>query len=282
MYGPRNLYCTAMPDGGINIRECLTVEDFNQCIELERAVWRDDDIDIMPIRLYMISRACNAPTIGAFDDSGRLVGFVHTSLALIGRNVVYHSHMAAVVEDLRHQDIGFRIKLAQRDRAIEAGIPLIIWTFDPLQSRNAHFNINKLGAVIRRYEVNYYGEGVSTIFDPDVPSDRVFAEWWVSSPHVEAAFSGRRHPVEAVVKVNIPDDIGLVRERSLEEHKRWRVEARENFLSALGTGMIARGFDRDPSRSESRYLFGPDEAQFHFSAYDGAKSREQLLAYNQT
>lgn len=169
-----------MPESDVVIRECVSVEDFQQCIELERAVWKDDDIGVMPIRLYMISKACKAPTIGAFDDKNKLVGFVHTSLALMSKNVVYHSHLAAVVEGLRHKDIGRRMKLAQREHAIEAGVPLIIWTFDPLQSRNAHLNINKLGAIIRRYEVNYYGEGLSSVFGAGAPSDRVFAEWWVS------------------------------------------------------------------------------------------------------
>src|SRR5258708_23761744 len=120
-----------MPDGDVMIRECLSTEDFQQCIELERAVWRDDDIGIMPISLYMISKACNAPTLGAFDRSGQLVGFVHTMLALMGRHVVYHSHLAAVIEGLRHRDIGYRMKLKQREFAIEAGVPLIVWTFDP-------------------------------------------------------------------------------------------------------------------------------------------------------
>jgi predicted GNAT superfamily acetyltransferase len=257
-----------MSDADVKIRECVTVEDFNQCIELERAVWKDDDIDIMPIRLYMISKACNAPTIGAFDQSGKLVGFVHTMLALMGKNVVYHSHMAAVVEELRHKDIGYRLKLAQRDRALEAGIPLIIWTFDPLQSRNAHFNINKLGVVIRRYEINYYGEGVSTVFDSAVPSDRVFAEWWVASPHVESALAGNRPAIqEDATAVVIPDDIDAVRARSLEEHVDWRLRVREDFLRELLQGRVVRGFTRDQESAKSMYLFGSDDTQFGFDYY---------------
>ena len=222
-----------MSASDIAIRECVSVEDFQQCIELERAVWRDADIGIMPMRLYMISRTCNAPTIGAFESSGRLVGFVHTMIALIDKRVAYHSHLAAVVEDLRHQDIGFRMKLAQREHAIKSGVSLIIWTFDPLQSRNAHLNINKLGTIIRRYEVNYYGEGLSSVFDAEVPSDRVFAEWWVSSPHVESVLAGNRsrldEPVDSVV---IPEDINDVRARSVEDHHRWRLLVREDFKNA--------------------------------------------------
>src|SRR5919205_1324149 len=196
-----------MSDADMTIRECVSVEDFQQCIELERAVWRDDDIGIMPIRLYMISKACKAPTVGAFDPSGKLVGFVHTMLALMGRRAVYHSHLAAVLEGLRHKDIGYRMKLKQREFAIEAGIPLIIWTFDPLQSRNAHLNLNKLGAIIRRYEMNYYGEGLSAVFDTDVPSDRIFAEWWVRSAHTEAALAGKRPGVPNAEPVVIPEEI---------------------------------------------------------------------------
>lgn len=256
-----------MSESEIIIRECLSNEDFQQCIELERAVWQDEDIDIMPIRLYMISKACKAPTIGAFDSSGRLVGFVHTMLALIGRNVVYHSHMAAVIEDLRHKDIGYRIKLAQRQSAIEAGIPMIYWTFDPLQSRNAHFNINKLGAIVRRYEINYYGEGVSTVFDSSVPSDRIFAEWWVSSPHVESVLAGNRPKFDGINHVTIPDDVNRVRAASVEDHLRYRLSAREGFQSQMSEGQIVRGFVRDNDKGESYYIFGPDEEQFNFNAY---------------
>ena len=258
-----------MPEADVLIRECVSVEDFQQCIELERAVWKDDDIGIMPIRLYMISKACKAPTIGAFDQAGRLVGFVHTMLALIDRHVVYHSHLAAVIEGLRHKDIGYRMKLAQRQMAIDAGVPLVIWTFDPLQSRNAHLNINKLGAIIRRYELNYYGEGLSSVFGSGVPSDRIFAEWWVRSPHVEAALGGKRpqSPGETS-SVTIPEDINAVRVGSVEDHLKWRLKVREDFLRETGQGRIARSFERNPEVAQSRYIFGPDEDQFHFEAYD--------------
>lgn len=260
-----------MSDPAIAIRECKSVEDFKQCIELERAVWKDEDLGIMPIRLYLISKACNAPTIGAFESSGRLVGFVHTMIALMDGQVVYHSHLAAVLEDLRHRDIGFRMKLAQREQAINAGVPLIIWTFDPLQSRNAHLNINKLGAVIRRYEVNYYSEGLSTVFDSDVPTDRVFAEWWVSSPHVDSVLAGDRPYVGSQTKsVLIPEDINKVRARSIDEHLKWRIRVREDFQNALSGGLIVRGFER--ADGTSRYLLAADEDQFRSEAYGSIRA----------
>ena len=264
-----------MAESEVTIRECVSVDDFKQCIELERSVWHDDDVGIMPIRLYMISKSCSAPTIGAFDAAGQLVGFVHTSLGLIGRHVIYHSHLAAVVEGLRHKDIGYRMKLAQRERALQAGIPLIIWTFDPLQSRNAHLNINKLGVVIRRYEVNYYSEGISAVFDSNVPSDRIFAEWWISSPHVESALGGSPVPMnEETGSVEIPEDVNTVRAASIEEHLEWRIRVREEFQKVLSRGDIVRGFARDREHQRSRYIFGTDDPEFHFSAYTGIKAGE--------
>jgi predicted GNAT superfamily acetyltransferase len=254
-----------MSDEAIIIRECLSIEDFQQCIELERLVWNDDDIDIMPIRLYMISKNCNAPTFGAFTANGRLIGFVHTSLALLEKKVVYHSHLAGVIEELRHKDIGYQLKLAQRQHAIAAGVQMIFWSFDPLQSRNAHFNINKLGAIIRAYKVNYYGEGVSSVFDSHLPSDRVIAEWWVNSPHVENVLSGNRPQVETAANlVEIPDNVDAIRAHSLDEHISWRMRVREDFQKALAGGSIVRGFTRNLETKTSAYHFGDDEAQFQF------------------
>jgi predicted GNAT superfamily acetyltransferase len=264
-----NYTAPIMSQGDVEIRECVSPEDFKQCIELERAVWNDDDIDIMPSRLYMIAKACNAPTIGAFDAEGRLVGFVHTMIGMIDKRAVYHSHMAAVADRLRDKDIGYRMKLAQRDHALKADIPLIIWTFDPLISRNAHFNLNKLGAIVRRYEVNYYGEGVSTMFDPNVPSDRIFAEWWVGSEHVKSALEGRSIPGSAQsheAAVTIPSDFEAVRTKSLESALEWRLNVRFEFGQQLAAGRIARGFSWDRSLGHGRYLFGSDDPQFRFSS----------------
>lgn len=261
-----------MPSDGIVIRECVSFDDFKHCVDLEKLVWKSADIDVMPVRLYHISKACSAPTFGAFDEAGKMVGFGHTMLALVaserGKDLAYHSHMLAVAEELRDRDIGYRIKLAQREHAMRAGVPLIFWTFDPLQSRNAHVNINKLGAIVRRYEVNYYGLGVSTGFDEDVPTDRLVAEWWVASAHVKQVVGGTR-PSVADLKgtVTIPDNINAVRANSVQEHLDWRMRTREEFLELLDSGVIVRGFTRDQKQGLSRYLFGEDEKQFSFSEY---------------
>src|SRR2546425_2442811 len=110
-----------MSAADVTVRECSSILDFQQCIELERAVWKDEDIGIMPIRLYLISKSCNAPTFGAFESSGRLVGFVHTMIALMDGHVLYHSHLAAVLEEWRHKEAGFGWRLAQVRQATRPG-----------------------------------------------------------------------------------------------------------------------------------------------------------------
>jgi predicted GNAT superfamily acetyltransferase len=237
------------------IRECLSLDDFQKCVDLERRVWKNEDIDVMPVRLYQIAKACSAPTLGAFTSSGLLVAFGHTSVALREGSVAYHSHMLAVEAGLRDQNLGYRIKLAQRQHALGAGIGLIFWTFDPLTSRNAHFNINKLGVVLRRYERNYYGQGVSTGFEEDVPTDRVIAEWWVASDRVKSVLAGDSpKPDKVTGEIQIPDDINSIRERSTNEHLEWRMRVREQFEGQFSAGAVASGFLRDPGSRTSRYL----------------------------
>lgn len=254
-----------MPEPGIVIRECETHDDFRQCIALEREVWRDEDIDIMPIRMYMISRNCGGPTFGAFDEQGKLVGVAHMLPALVEGNIAFHSHLVSVSEAFRDKNIGFGIKLAQREHAIKAGVRMMYWTFDPLQSRNAHFNINKLGVIIRRYGINYYGQNVSTVFDAEIPSDRVVAQWWISSEHVAKTLAGAKPRVDEVrATVSIPDDISAVRASSVEAHFKWRLKNREEFQSAFAKGLIVRGFERDREAGLSSYLFGSDDDQFRF------------------
>src|SRR5262249_11327662 len=194
-------------------------------------------------------------------------------IALRDKQVIYHSHLAAVIEELRHKDIGFKMKLAQRDHALKAGVPLIIWTFDPLQSRNAHLNINKLGAIIKRYEPNYYSEGLSRVFAPGVPSDRIFAEWWVNSAHVRTALEQRLARIDHVEgSVTIPSDINRIQDESVEAHTQWVLNVRDAFKAQLARGLIVKGFERDPASNQSRYLFAEDEQQFNFDAYEGIQT----------
>src|SRR5690349_3433652 len=130
------------------IRECVTFEEFTACLNLQREVWQFVDLDITPMRSFIITRHSGGMTYGAFDRTGRLVGFAHALAAIDeGLKPYYYSHMLAVEPSLQSAGSGAKLKLAQRDHALSTGIPFIKWTFDTLQSRNAHLNINKLGGV---------------------------------------------------------------------------------------------------------------------------------------
>jgi predicted GNAT superfamily acetyltransferase len=246
---------------GYEIRDVTSFGDIEQCMRLQRTTWGLPDADITPSRLFIIARWAGTPPIGAFDADGRLVGFLHTIPARFAGTASYYSHMLAVDETLRDTGIGYALKLEQRRRAIADGVPLVVWTFDPLQSRNAHFNINKLGCVVRRYVENFYGEEHASVFDAGIGSDRVFAEWWVGSAHVERVIAGQRASATGLEPfVEIPSDFTAIKRADHEQALLWRLRAREQFQSRLSRGLVAVALERHADAGRSRYIFEQGEA----------------------
>jgi len=241
------------------IRECATFEDFTACLNLQREVWQFVDLDITPMRSFIITRHSGGMTYGAFDNKGRLLGFAH-ALAAFDENLkpYYYSHMLAVEPSLQSAGIGAKLKLAQRDHALRTGIPFIKWTFDPLQSRNAHLNLNKLGGVIRDYKVNYYGNASTSALHRGLDTDRVFVEWWVRSRRVADAQNGIRRTDAPEAFIEVPRDIESVKKRSLDEALRWQLQIRAEFQTLLGEGLYCAGLEADPGGGNSRYLFFKD------------------------
>jgi predicted GNAT superfamily acetyltransferase len=241
------------------IREVVDVDEIERCVDLQRATWRMPELDATPARLFVVARWAGTPPLGAYDTGGRLVAFLHTLPARFGGTPSYYSHMLAVDEAHRDAGVGYALKLEQRRRALADGVPLVVWTFDPLQSRNAHFNINKLGAVVRRYVVNFYGERHASVFDAGIGSDRVFAEWWVDSPRVARALDGERPPApEYAPSVEIPDAVNDVKRTNGEAALAWRLRVRDEFQSCIGRGLAATAFTRDRASGTSRYVFTDD------------------------
>lgn len=244
----------------VEIRECTTLEDFGQCIEMQREVWQFSDLDITPFRSFIVTRKSGGFTYGAFDSDGRMIGF---SLALPGIDNMlkpyYYSQMLAVLPEYRDTGIGVRLKLAQREHALRAGIDLITWTFDPLQSRNAYLNIVKLGCVIRHYLVNYYGQVSSSVLHRGLETDRLFPEWWVGSARVGEALAGRRTVSAPQAVVEIPRNIDELKGRDMDEARAWQLRVRESFMRCISEGLYAAGFEADPGGGNSRYLFYRDE-----------------------
>ncbi|HEX4946028.1 MAG TPA: GNAT family N-acetyltransferase [Blastocatellia bacterium] len=246
------------------IRDCTSLEDYNACLNMQREVWQFADLDITPLRSFVITRTGGGFTLGAFaEDDGRLLGFAHALAAFDEQNRPYfYSQMLAVSPQLQNAGIGMELKFAQRRRALERGIPLMVWTFDPLQSRNAYLNIVKLGAVVRKYKVNYYGHYSSSVLHRGLDSDRLLAEWWVESPRVRAIAetAGKiETPVTPVASVEVPFEIEALKTRNLDEARAWQLKIRAEFEQHLAAGLYCADFVRGNAHTPSRYLFFPDE-----------------------
>ncbi|HET7287814.1 MAG TPA: GNAT family N-acetyltransferase, partial [Pyrinomonadaceae bacterium] len=240
------------------IRECTTIEDFDGCLALQREAFGLPDLELSPRRHLIVSRQAGGWTLGAFV-ADRMVGFVHHLVGVRGNDEIFgYSHMMAVAKDYQNKGVGARLKWAQRERALREGRKLIKWTWDPMQARNAHFNLNRLGAIVETYAENFYGIDYSAdaaLTDRiGLPSDRLFATWHLDAERVRALAGhatvlDERTPVTAVA---IPAQWNLLvkedPQRALAEQARVRAE----FQQAFGNGLICAGFERGDK--ESKYL----------------------------
>ena len=246
------------------IRECTTIEEFDGCLALQREAFGLPDLELSPRRHLIVSRQAGGWTLGAFV-ADRMVGFVHHLAAVRGNEIFGYSHMMAVAKDYQNKGVGARLKWAQRERALSEGRSLIKWTWDPMQARNAHFNLNRLGVVVRSYAVNFYGTDYAT--NPaersagplGMDSDRLFASWELRSPRVEALAGGRDFSVGTPDKViEIPNDFGAMLKSDPAQAKAEVLRIREEFLRAFAAGLVCRAFQRDDRRPKY-LLYGEAE-----------------------
>lgn len=200
---------------------------------------------------------CGGYLSAAFDaKTGDALG---AALAVVGRYrqdqsesgdlwcTYLHSDMAGVVEGHRDRSIGRAIKLHQRAWALSMDIDTIVWSFDPLVRRNAWFNLHKLGAEVRGYEPNFYGEMDDAINAGD-PSDRVFAWWELTSERANNAIPNALPPVsprddESTRVIRTPEDIVSLRKEAPSDAAGWRLRVRAEFLKALDDGLVVQGLD---------------------------------------
>lgn len=176
----------------IEIRPGKSFAEIDACIALQRAVWQYPELDVVPRRMFVVGQAIGGHLFCAWAGD-QLAGYAFAIPGMREGHPYLHSHMVAVAEAFRNRGVGYRLKLAQREDAIARGIPLIEWTFDPTQGRNAHFNLNKLGAIVRRYSPDFYGPSASAIHR-GLPTDRLHAEWWVNSARVAGLLRDRSLP----------------------------------------------------------------------------------------
>ncbi len=246
------------------IRDCVSLEDYTACLNMQRDVWQFSDLDVTPLRSFVITRNSGGFTLGAFAESdGRLLGFAHALAAFDEQHQpFFYSHMLAVSPHLQNSGIGVELKFAQRRRAIERRVPLMVWTFDPLQSRNAYLNIVKLGAVVRKYKVNYYGNQSTSTLHRGLDTDRLLAEWWVESSRVRAIADTSAKvetPSSPVASVAVPFDIEQLKTRNIDEARTWQLKIRAEFEQHLAAGLCCADFVRGNADTPSRYLFFQDE-----------------------
>jgi predicted GNAT superfamily acetyltransferase len=224
------------------IRPLTAIAEFEQCLELQREGFGWTDADLMPVRFFVVTHHIGGLVLGAYDGD-HLIGFL-SSIPGLRNNISYwHSHMLVVTESHRNTGIGMRLKLAQRDYAMQQGIPLIEWTFDPLEARNAYFNFHKLGVIVRRYYRNFYG-GTSGV-QGGLPTDRVVAEWWL--------LRDREPVIGEVRRISIHPDIQMLKKLDILAARNLQKRVALEFQKNLDEHFQAIAFRHAPGSNE--YLF---------------------------
>jgi predicted GNAT superfamily acetyltransferase len=248
------------------VRPCETEGELLACVDLQKEVWGFTDADLIPLRLFIVARKIGGQVLGAFDGN-ELVGFALAIPGMRGGRAYLHSHMLAVRLAYRDSGVGRRIKLLQREDALACGYELIEWTFDPLEIKNAHINLNRLGAIARRYNINQYGTTMSPLHG-GLPTDRLVAEWWLRSQRVEKLLGGGTLPeFEVKETVTVPAEIY---DWKSSQADRWRAAAvqeqnRSRLVSAFSRGLAALGYRRDGDGNGS-FLLGKWEEEWSYGS----------------
>ncbi len=238
----------------LEIRECSTLDALAECVQLQRDVFALPEVELSPVRHFVVTKNAGGFTLGAYDGE-RLAGFVLSVPAFLLGEQAFYSHMTGVRAEYQSHGIGAKLKWAQRTRALAEGVKYIKWTFEPVKARNAYFNLEKLGATVNEFQVNFYGTDYGTAPETEgekfgLASDRLFAEWDLESEKVQALATGEkftetREP-SAIVEI-MPDWLALVAsdpKAALAEQLRIRGE----FQAAFAAGIIVRSFRRDDVR----------------------------------
>jgi predicted GNAT superfamily acetyltransferase len=248
------------------IRQCHEIEEFQACVALQKEVWNFDDIDLVPLRMFVVSHKIGGQIIGAFAGDF-LAGFVFSLPGTRAGHPYLHSHMLAVRESYRNSGLGRRLKLAQRDDALAQGFELLEWTFDPLEIKNAYLNLARLGAIARRYSVNHYGYSSSPL-QGGLPTDRLVAEWWIKSQRVLNLLENNQPPNLRVEKeITVPAEIYNWKASDQERGRAAAVQKRnrQEFLNAFSSGLATLGYQRDAA-GNGKFLLGRWEENWSYAS----------------
>ncbi len=241
----------------IEIRALAAHSELEEAVRLQKQIWGFEEIELLPVRLFVVATKVGGQVFGAFDGA-KMIGFLLAIPGLKpGGSHFLHSHMMGVLAEYRNVGIGRMLKLRQKDDALARGITLIEWTFDPLEIKNAYFNIERLGAVIVSYVLNQYGTTTSHLHG-GLPTDRCVAEWHLASPRVEAVLAGtrdRRPPIEE--RIAVPRQIDELRHDRPEEAREIQAGISTKFVECFKRGLACIGFEM--SDAGGAYLLGQNE-----------------------
>jgi len=241
----------------IEVRPLSTLEEFTEAVGLQKEIWGFEDMELLPLRLFVVATKVGGLSWGAFDG-GRMIGFCIAIPGLkAGGQTYWHSHMMGVVSEHRNSGVGRALKLRQREDAVARGIELVEWTFDPLEIKNAYFNIERLGAVVRRYVLNQYGTTTSHLHG-GLPTDRCVAEWWISSGRVKALLAGA--PLERPLvetRIEVPFEIDAIRKRDLARAREIQRRMSDQFVAHFKNGLMVVGVER--TERAGVYLLARDQ-----------------------
>ena len=249
----------------VRVCNCTEVEEFRACVALQKEVWGFADNELVPLRIFSLAPKIGGQVIGAWDGEV-LVGFAFSIPGIRNGHPYLHSHMLAVKTDYRDSGLGRRLKLFQREDAIAHGYELIEWTFDPLEIKNAYFNLERLGAIARRYNINQYGI-TSSPLQGFLPTDRLVAEWWLKSERVQALLAKGQHPAQREeMRIEIPAEIYAWKAQPETRQKAAEVQlhSRERFLQAFAEGLSCLRYGRDENGS-GVFVLGQWDEQWSYA-----------------
>lgn len=266
-------------DSAIIIRELESTDEMRSVERLQKEIWGIPDLEVVPHYQLIAAKESGGVLLGAFDGD-ELAGFVYGFVGFERGVTVHHSHMLAVKPEYRSQNLGVRLKTAQRQQVLEQGITIMTWTFDPLQSLNAYFNFNKLGVVADRYYTDFYGTDVASFLHRN-GTDRLWVSWHLTSKRVNESLNGdgpsvsmenipvlvavcetgaplllRHSALAERIAIEIPKDISLLEKENRELAHNWRLATRRVFVEAIGAGFVVEAFvrKREAARDVGVYI----------------------------
>ena len=243
----------------IEIHQLAELDEFSNVVRLQREIWGFQDVELLPQRLFVVADKIGGQILGAFDG-GAMVAFCLCIPGLkAGGKYYLHSHMLGVLPQYRNSGLGRRLKLKQREYAMAREVDLIEWTFDPLQLKNAFFNIARLGVIVRRYVHNQYGT-TSSHLHGGLPTDRLVPEWWIRSARAEAICNNRTFegpPVEA--RISLPAAIDRLPAQDPQRAREIQASIGEQFDVHFRAGLAVIGFEQN--QDAGTYLLGQWESK---------------------